>query len=635
MSGQERSEGVTRLEDGQGWRAPLLPSTNVSSSMSSSGSTSTAHTGAISTPQQSLTPRSTPLLFDLTLVSPWFELTRDGQKTLEGRINRKPVSNLQSGDAIRMTDAKKVGQGAFFLRVKGVYAFASFEEGLRSERINLKCALPTVNTVGEGVDIYKQFYSIEQQRQFGIRFIEVERIDGNEVESMPRVLRKISLWIQPAAGSKLESDLSTCIADLSARHKQMPFPPHITLASLRWPHDSPITMKHIAARIRESVTHVSVAAGIADPNDPVGSLPMRLACDALATHPTNPFMTLVVLMQRHPLLMLLRQKIFDHVIQPIRDAVRDTDAIDKEDEDSWPAAWPFVPHISLLYDVRGCLSPLNRESALENDVRWQERIGRSSFIGSEMDMGVINVVSTETDEYHKQWKVVATVPLNRDNITSTTIRSMPFPPPASIQPHPLHGWSGYCKYVQSMNHQPFLRLALERAGHAQEHDEGGRLVSCGGCALVYDGMVVMSTGSKVATDQDCTKHSIMRLLQEWAALCRTTATTLSTAPATSTSTTSSSTSTSTSSSIPFFIPPRLERMQLYTSNEPCPMCASAIALSGIRAVIFAVSMQRMWCLLPASPFPSAQTILSTCRPPILSIGPIDEDESINHLRSSR
>ncbi|MFN0093240.1 MAG: nucleoside deaminase [Dehalococcoidia bacterium] len=76
---------------------------------------------------------------------------------------------------------------------------------------------------------------------------------------------------------------------------------------------------------------------------------------------------------------------------------------------------------------------------------------------------------------------------------------------------------------------------------------------------------------------------------------------------------------------------------LYSSTEPCPMCAGSIGWSGIGRVVFGLSQARMYTVWPeAKPRFTAmglsRLILESLNPPILLAGPLLEDEGLEAHR---
>jgi len=75
----------------------------------------------------------------------------------------------------------------------------------------------------------------------------------------------------------------------------------------------------------------------------------------------------------------------------------------------------------------------------------------------------------------------------------------------------------------------------------------------------------------------------------------------------------------------------LARTTLYTSTEPCPMCAGAIFWSGIGKVVYALSEDGLYSLTGDSPeslkLPCREVFARAGRP-VEVLGPMLEDEAI-------
>jgi tRNA(Arg) A34 adenosine deaminase TadA len=97
-----------------------------------------------------------------------------------------------------------------------------------------------------------------------------------------------------------------------------------------------------------------------------------------------------------------------------------------------------------------------------------------------------------------------------------------------------------------------LARAIELAAAAREHGNhpfGSLLVDA-------DGTVVLEAENTVVTGRDCTAHAEQNLVRD---------------------------------AVAHFGPEQLGTCTLYTSTEPCAMCAGAIFWSGIGRVVFALS----------------------------------------------
>jgi tRNA(Arg) A34 adenosine deaminase TadA len=117
-----------------------------------------------------------------------------------------------------------------------------------------------------------------------------------------------------------------------------------------------------------------------------------------------------------------------------------------------------------------------------------------------------------------------------------------------------------------------LRAAIALAGQAREHGNhpfGALLVNA-------DNQVVFQAENSVVTERDVTGHAetnLVRLVSH------------------------------------HLSPEELTRCTLYTSTEPCAMCAGAIHWSGIRRVVYALSEEALYEIIGPSP----EHLLLPCR----------------------
>ncbi|WP_329577438.1 nucleoside deaminase [Streptomyces sp. NBC_01361] len=119
-----------------------------------------------------------------------------------------------------------------------------------------------------------------------------------------------------------------------------------------------------------------------------------------------------------------------------------------------------------------------------------------------------------------------------------------------------------------MSHTPeaedekFLLAAIERAAHARE---GGNHPF--GALLVLDGEPVLEAGNTVITDRDATGHAETNLVRLASMTYRR---------------------------------EQLAGAALYTSTEPCAMCAGAVYWSGIGRVVYALGEDELLALTGAN-----------------------------------
>jgi tRNA(Arg) A34 adenosine deaminase TadA len=78
--------------------------------------------------------------------------------------------------------------------------------------------------------------------------------------------------------------------------------------------------------------------------------------------------------------------------------------------------------------------------------------------------------------------------------------------------------------------------------------------------------------------------------------------------------------------------PSLTTLTLFASCEPCPMCAGAIALSGIKRVIFGASAQSAAHLGRSPNLVGCRQVFSLLGLPVEVVGPALEEEALQLLR---
>lgn len=102
---------------------------------------------------------------------PYFTFIKNGQKTIEGRLRKGKYAKIQTGDIIEVNNEDETER--IDVLVKRVAYYRSIKEMLTSEP--LKRILPNVNTIDQGINVYLEVYSPEQEKEFGTVAIEVEK----------------------------------------------------------------------------------------------------------------------------------------------------------------------------------------------------------------------------------------------------------------------------------------------------------------------------------------------------------------------------------------------------------------------------------------------------------------------------
>ncbi|CAK9859104.1 unnamed protein product [Sphagnum jensenii] len=116
----------------------------------------------------------------LHVQEPYASLLKDGLKTVEGRCATDGYRSLVSGDIILVNEE-------FLLQVEGTDWYPTFHDMLETE--GLAKALPGVESMTEGVKVYRQFYTVQKEQARGVLGIHVSRPKG--VKEPPELLSSI------------------------------------------------------------------------------------------------------------------------------------------------------------------------------------------------------------------------------------------------------------------------------------------------------------------------------------------------------------------------------------------------------------------------------------------------------------
>ncbi|KAJ6677624.1 RNA-BINDING ASCH DOMAIN PROTEIN [Salix viminalis] len=121
--------------------------------------------------------------FELHVQEPFFTQLKDGRKTVEGRCAVGAYNRIGSGASILLNKC-------VLLQVQEVRRYASFSEMLEAEV--LAKVLPGVNTIDEGVRVYRKFYTEEKERSNGVLAICVAKSAAQPYISVARILSGLS-----------------------------------------------------------------------------------------------------------------------------------------------------------------------------------------------------------------------------------------------------------------------------------------------------------------------------------------------------------------------------------------------------------------------------------------------------------
>ena len=143
--------------------------------------------------------------------------------------------------------------------------------------------------------------------------------------------------------------------------------------------------------------------------------------------------------------------------------------------------------------------------------------------------------------------------------------------------------------VSSNNHEQFVREAIGLSSQARKNGNEPF-----GALLVLDGQIVLTAMNSVNTDRDSTAHAETNLVTR---------------------------------AIQQFTPEQISRSILYTSCEPCAMCAGKIYWAGIRFVVYALSSVELAALAGPYFLVPCRDLFARATEPVTIIGPILLDEA--------
>jgi ASC-1-like (ASCH) protein len=101
---------------------------------------------------------------------PWFGYLKSGQKTIEGRIKRGKYARIKAGDQIEVNNENESEK--VLVEVIRMKNYPTFKDMLAREPIGR--LLPGVSGIDEGLSIYREFYSQDEEIKFGVVAIEVK-----------------------------------------------------------------------------------------------------------------------------------------------------------------------------------------------------------------------------------------------------------------------------------------------------------------------------------------------------------------------------------------------------------------------------------------------------------------------------
>ncbi|AYV82236.1 MAG: hypothetical protein Homavirus19_5 [Homavirus sp.] len=113
---------------------------------------------------------------EVSLSEPWFSLIKNGEKKVEGRLNKGLFERIGVGQQITFFNMDRITKqkNTFTCKVVDKKPYDTFEEMLEKE--GLQNVLPdrSLKTVQDGVNVYRRWYNETMEKQYGVMALHVD-----------------------------------------------------------------------------------------------------------------------------------------------------------------------------------------------------------------------------------------------------------------------------------------------------------------------------------------------------------------------------------------------------------------------------------------------------------------------------
>lgn len=106
------------------------------------------------------------MIYKKHLSEPWFTLIKLGLKTCEGRLNKGDFENMEINDTILLFNDDFGFMRNIKIKIIKKNHYKTFETYLKKE--TLKNCLPGTKSIKEGVNIYRKYYSQQDEKNYGV-----------------------------------------------------------------------------------------------------------------------------------------------------------------------------------------------------------------------------------------------------------------------------------------------------------------------------------------------------------------------------------------------------------------------------------------------------------------------------------
>lgn len=110
-------------------------------------------------------------IYNISIQDPWFTQISIGKKIVEGRLNKGLFRKLKTGDIVIWFNRKN--NKKFRTEILKTVVYKTFKEMIEKEGI--KNILPIIDNINDGIKVYRQWYSEEMEKEFGVLGIHLRK----------------------------------------------------------------------------------------------------------------------------------------------------------------------------------------------------------------------------------------------------------------------------------------------------------------------------------------------------------------------------------------------------------------------------------------------------------------------------
>lgn len=111
---------------------------------------------------------------DINVSPQWFSQIKNGKKKVEGRLHKGKFAALKKGHFLIITKDDQKHEDTIVCIITNLVKYPSFQSYLVQE--GLSNTLPGVKTIDDGIQIYRNFYSEEKEKENGVLAIHFHKI---------------------------------------------------------------------------------------------------------------------------------------------------------------------------------------------------------------------------------------------------------------------------------------------------------------------------------------------------------------------------------------------------------------------------------------------------------------------------